>query len=144
MRPPLDIPRAPPSSSTLSIAIPTFDDGASERGHLAAQITRGFARCRQRLAVRLLDVLSRDSATLTATPLSRGGRHLHGHLIRGAHGDASLTGLPRLLKAARSGNRKPPVNPAPLIVTNPLPTRHPRIIRAGYRVVSSWHSTRPI
>jgi hypothetical protein len=26
----------------------------------------------------------------------------------------------------------------------PRPARHPRIIRAGYRVVSSWHSTRPI
>jgi hypothetical protein len=36
------------------------------------------------------------------------------------------------------------LNPTALIVTNPLPTRHPRIIRAGYRVVSSWHSTRPI
>ena len=43
--------------------------------------------------------------------------------IRGARGDAFRTGLPRLFKTlGRSGSRKPPVNPAALIESNPLRT----------------------
>ena len=50
--------------------------------------------------------------------------------IRGARGDAFRTGLPRLFKTlARSGSRKPPVNPGPLIRTYlARPPRSARII----------------
>jgi hypothetical protein len=40
-----------------------FDDGVREGPCLGARIARGFARRRQRVAIGLLDILSRDSAS---------------------------------------------------------------------------------
>lgn len=77
MRPPLDVPSAPSRSSTHSTTMPR-STMASVRGCLGAGIARGFARHRQRVAVSLLDVLSRDSQCRRAASFCGVGQILSG------------------------------------------------------------------
>lgn len=90
------------------------EDRCLENLGRGAWVSRGFAGRWQRLAVGLLDVLSRDSATHhgNAAVVAEGDTCMA--RIRGARGDTVRTGLLRLFKnpPARSGSRKPPVNPA--------------------------------
>jgi hypothetical protein len=69
-----------------------------ETGRLLAWIAARFGRLGQRRAVRLRDILSRDSATRSRQHrFGRSGRHLHSPNSR-CCGDAFRTGLPRLFK----------------------------------------------
>lgn len=95
-----------------------FDNRRLERGGPDTGIAGSFIRLRERLAIRLRDILSRDSATRSRQRrLGRRGDTCMTR-IRGACGDAFRTGLPRLFKNV-DPFRKPDasVNPAPLIAT---------------------------
>lgn len=93
---------------------PLFGDKRFQFVGVVGRIARGLRKIRQRPAVGLFDVLSRDSATHhgNAAVVAEGDTCMA--RIRGARGDTVRTGLLRLFKnpLARSGSRKPPVNPA--------------------------------
>jgi hypothetical protein len=74
-----------------------FEDHRFQQGRLCAGITRGFDRRRQGLAVRLVDVLSRDSATwlwqhrLTSRVIEQADHAVPGGRRRGRSGDVAVT-----------------------------------------------------
>jgi hypothetical protein len=120
--PPLDVPSAPPRSSTDSRAMPRARIAAHrlERSRLGAGITHGFSRLREGLAVGLLDILSRDSATRSRQ------RRLgcRGTVVWPEFEVPVATRFEQDYRVCskrltRSGSRKPPANPAASCVTAP-------------------------
>jgi hypothetical protein len=92
---------------------------------------------RQRVAIGLRNILSRDSATRSRQRrLGRRGRHLHGP-NRGARGYAFRTGLPRLFENV-DGFRKPEASRKPCGVAS-LRIKVRSVSVQAYRALGTTH-----